>query len=410
MAQLNLTLDENEILRLLSADSPEVMRSLLEAALNQFLKIESAQQLKAEPWERTSERTDSRNGSRTRPLSTRLGTITLQVPRHRNVPFKSLLLENYKRSEAALVSVMAEMVVAGISTAKVARVFEELCGTTPSKQAVSEACKTLDGPIAAFCSRPLGQPYPFVVMDATYFKVRENHRVVSKALLVALGYKPSGTRELLGFEVAESESQESWSQFLARLKARGLYGVRLVTSDGAASIRVALAQEMPEVAWQRCQAHFRRDVCDKAPKKFRVGLGQELTEMFRAPSLKAAQAKCDQILADYSSVAPQAMKCLDAGFADALVVMELPACMWKMLRTSNVLERINRELKRRSNVVSVFPNRQSLLRLMGSVLLEENDAWQAARVCFSKKSLQVLESKAPRLLEIAKVQREALVA
>ena len=186
MAQLNITLNQEEILQLLSNNSNDAFRKLLEASLNALLKAESTEQLKAEPYERSEERTDSRNGFRDRNLNTRIGTITLHVPRHRNVPFKTMIFESYSRSEAALIAAMAEMVVCGVSTRKIAKVMEELCGTSYSKSAVSELCKALDAEMEKFRNRPLDESYPFVTLDATYFKVRENHRVISKALMIAI--------------------------------------------------------------------------------------------------------------------------------------------------------------------------------------------------------------------------------
>ena len=182
MAQLNITLNQEEILQLLSNDRNEVFRKLLESSLNSVLKAESQEQLKAQPYERTLDRTDSRNGSRERKLQTRIGTITLNVPRHRNQPFKTMLFDNYSRSEAALISTMSEMVVHGVSTRKVSQIVETLCGTSVSKSAVSEVCKDLSREVEDFRNRQLTGPYPFLTIDATYFKVRENHRVISKAL------------------------------------------------------------------------------------------------------------------------------------------------------------------------------------------------------------------------------------
>ena len=201
MAQLNITLNQEEIQALLLEDQGEAFKKILQASLNKILQAESAEQLKAGPYERSEERTDSRNGSRDRDLNTRVGRITLQVPRHRNVPFKTLVFENYSRSEAALVAGMAEMVVNGVSTRKVSRVMETLCGTSFSKSAVSDVCKDLDKAVKEFRNRPLEGDYPFLTVDATYFKVRENSRVISKAFMIAYGTNAEGHREILGFGV-----------------------------------------------------------------------------------------------------------------------------------------------------------------------------------------------------------------
>ena len=217
MAQLNITLNQEEILQLLSENSEECFKKLLQESLNGVLKAESAEQLQAAPYERTDGRTDSRNGFRERELTTRIGRITLRVPRHRNQPFKTMVFENYSRSEAALVASMAEMVVNGVSTRKVSQVVETLCGASCSKSAVSDLCKDLDSAVKEFREHPLNGNYPFITLDATYFKVRESHRIISKALMIAYATSDEGKREIVGFGVYANESKETWREFLAPL-------------------------------------------------------------------------------------------------------------------------------------------------------------------------------------------------
>lgn len=218
MAQINLTLDQDEVLELLGADTGETFRMILQRSLNAILKAESAAQLRAQPYERSQKRTDMRNGIRTRQLITRVGRLELAVPRHRDVPFKTLVFSNYSTCEAALVTTMAEMVVAGVSTAKVGRVMEEICGKNFSKQTVSEACKELDETVREFKERPLTNNYLFIMADATYLKVRENHRVCAKALLIAIGLTDTGHKEIIGFDLADEEDAQSWKNFLHHLK------------------------------------------------------------------------------------------------------------------------------------------------------------------------------------------------
>ncbi|MBR5737878.1 MAG: IS256 family transposase, partial [Verrucomicrobia bacterium] len=272
MAQLNITLNQEEIQALLLEDPGEGFKKILQACLNKILQVESAEQLKAAPYERTEDRTDNRNGSRNRDYNTRVGTITLRVPRHRNVPFKTLLFDNYSRSEAALVASMAEMVVNGVSTRKVSKVIETLCGTSFSKSAVSDVCKDLDKSVKEFRNRPLAGDYPFLTVDATYFKVRENSRVISKAFMIAYGTNAEGHREILGFGVYANESTSTWTDFLMGLKKRGLTGLLMITSDAHDGILNAIAKVFPTVPWQRCQFHFIRNITDKAPKKYQAGL------------------------------------------------------------------------------------------------------------------------------------------
>ena len=410
MAQLNITLDQDEILALLAQDSSNAFRTLLQEALNAVLRAESANQLRAEPYQRTEERTDVRNGVRARPLTTRLGDIVLNVPRHRDVPFKTLVFENYRRSEAALITTMAEMVLAGVSTAKVGRVMEEICGRSFSKQAVSEACRELDAPVRAFVDRPIEKRYLFVMADATYLKVRENHRITSKALMIAIGLDCSGMKEVIGFSLEDSETEATWTAFLSSLRSRGLSGMAMLTSDAHEGLVFALGKVFPGVPWQRCQAHFTRNICALAPKNLREGLRCELVEMFNAPTLAQARGKRDEIMADYGEEAPRAMECLDEGFDDAMSVMELPAEMRRCTRTSNYLERLNREVKRRAKVIGIFPNAGSALRLMGAYLIEENERWALKSRIYYKPAVLLLEDALPRLKEIAENQRKMRLA
>ena len=276
MAQLNITLNQEEIQALLLDDRGEAFKKILQTSLNKILQAESAEQLKAAPYERSEERTDCRNGSRDRDLNTRVGRITLHVPRHRNVPFKTLVFDNYSRSEAALVAGMAEMVVNGVSTRQVSRVMETLCGTSFSKSAVSDVCKDLDTAVKEFQTRPLEGDYPFLTVDATYFKVRENSRIIAKAFMIAYGTNAEGHREILGFGVYANESSATWTDFLLSLKKRGLTGLLMITSDAHEGILNAIGKVFPTVPWQRCQFHFSRNITDKAPKKYQTGLRAEL--------------------------------------------------------------------------------------------------------------------------------------
>ncbi len=412
MALLNITLNQEEIKALLFEDRGEAFKKILEGSLNKILQTESSEQLKAEPYERSEERTDSRNGSRDRELNTRIGRITLHVPRHRNIPFKTLVFDNYSRSEAALVASMAEMVVNGVSTRKVSRVMETLCGTSFSKSAVSEVCKDLDKAVEEFRNRPLEGEYPFLTVDATYFKVRENSRVVSKAFMIAYGTNAQGHREILGFDIYENESGSTWTDFLMGLKKRGLTGLLMITSDAHEGILNAIGKVFPTVPWQRCQFHFRRNVTDRAPKKYQAGLRTELQEMFNCKSLAEARRIRDLIIDDYRDVAESAVSCLDEGFESSMTVMHLPPFLKRFYRTSNQIERLNKELKRRSNVIGVFPSGDSVMRLMGSVLIELHDAMLVGRAIFSKDSLSaLLSSDVPaRLIVIAGEQQKLRAA
>lgn len=407
MARLNITLDQDEMLALLANNSGEAFRSLLEKALNQILLAESEEQLKAAPYERTEDRTDSRNGFRDRDFTTRVGSMTLHVPRHRNQPFKTMIFENYCRSEAALVASMTEMVINGVSTRKVSKVVETLCGTSFSKSTVSDLCKDLSAAVKEFRNRPLTENYPFLTVDATYLKVRENHRIVSKAFMIALATNDQGHREIIGFGVYHNESKDTWNDFLSGLKKRGLKGLLMITSDAHEGIRDAMNKVFPSVPWQRCQFHFSKNIADKAPKKYQTGIRAELNEMFNCQSLEDARNVRDRILDDYRDVAESAMNCLEEGFESAMTIMALPKHLRRYYRTSNHIERLNKELKRRSKVIGIFPNEDSLLRLMGSVLIEQNDLLQVKKAIFSPKTYaELVQSEVlGNLVKIAGEQR-----
>lgn len=385
MAQLHFTLDYSFFVGLFSESKDEAFGKLMEALLNQVLKAESAEQLGAENYERSEERLDYRNGTRSRSLTTRIGKIELEVPRHRNVPFRTSLFENYQRNEQALICTMMEMVVQGVSTRNVQKVTEELCGTAFSKSAVSEMCKGLDIPVKQFKERLIPDHYPFVVVDAIYLKAREDHRVRTKALYIAVGVNTTGHKEVLGFEVYDSERTNTWKEFLEGLKSRGLRGVDIVISDAHAGLVEAIKECFAGSSWQRCQAHFTRNIMDKCPKKYASGLASEMRDMFNASTLEEARRLKASVYEEYLDVAPNAMAILDEGFEDCMMVMALPSKYRIALRTSNMIERENREIRRREKVIQIFPNPESIIRLVGAVLMDDHNDWSIAQRLFDMK-------------------------
>lgn len=412
MAQINITLSQDEVKQVLMGDRNESLKFLLEKILNEVMKAESEEQLGASRHERTEDRQDYRNGTRDRTLTTRIGTLTLEVPRHRNEPFHTMVFENYKRSEASLIATMVQMVIAGVSTRKVARVVETLCGKEFSKSTVSELCKRLDDDIKAFRNQRLdGIDAPFLMVDATYFKVREEHRIVSKAFMVALAIRADGMREVVGFGVYDTEDNYSWVNFLQNLKDRGLSSVQMVISDSHKSIRRAIAKVYPTAAWQRCQVHFMRNILDEMPPKYKEGIKTELREMFTAKSIEEARRIKDEIVAEYEAVAEKAMEILEAGFEDSMTIMCLPEHVRIVLRTTNLVERLNRELKRRSNVIMIFPNSASVLRLMGAVTMEYSEEQSSKQRIFSESKFQSFrDGITPQLIQIARHQISLLAA
>jgi len=412
MAQVNITLSQEEVLQVLAGNRNEAFKYLVERILNQIMLVESAEQLGAERHERTEERHDYRNGTRARTLNTRIGTLDLEVPRHRNEPFHTLIFDNYQRSEAALIATMVQMVICGVSTRKVTRVVETLCGTTFSKSSVSELCKRLDAEITAFRTRSLEDlDVPFLMVDATYFKARENHRIVSKAFMVAIAITSAGRRQIVGFDVFDTEDTYSWQTFFKDLKSRGLKGVSMVISDAHKAILNAIVHTYPDAAWQRCQVHFVRNILNDTPPRFQEGLKLELRKMFNARTVEDARALRDGIIDDYSPVAEKAMSVLDRGFEDAMTVMQLPEHLRTKLRSSNMIERLNREFKRRSDVIQVFPNPESILRLMGAVAIEQSDQMSTKQRMFSEKSFAMIQTTVlPKLKALASTQQALLDA
>ena len=412
MAQVNITLNHEELVALLGGDREEAFKHLVEKILNEALLAESAAQLGAEKYERSDNRTDQRNGTRERELTTKIGTIVLEVPRHRLSPFHTTLFETYQRSETALLNTMAEMVIMGVSTRKVSNVIEMICGKEYSKSTVSEVCKRLDPEIKNFQNKDLRmREFPFIMVDATYFKVRENHRIISKALFIAVGYTQEGKKEVLYFNVYDNESNDTWLDFFEHLKANGLKDPILLTSDAHKSIRYAAFKVYPKTPWQRCQFHFTKNILDAAPNSQRPGLEIELRQMFNSRSITEARKKRDSILSDYSDVAPKAMELLDTGFEDSMTIYMLPERMQPHLRTSNTIERLNRELKRRSDVIQIFPNSASLLRLMGSVIIDQNDIMLMKRMCFGTIAYaSITQETCVKLQSLALEQQKLLAA
>lgn len=402
MAQLHFTLDSDFFVGLFSESKDEAFGKLMEALLNQVLQAESAAQLGVDSYERSDKRADYRNGTRTRSITTRIGRIELQVPRHRNVPFKTTLFENYQRNEQALITTMMEMVVQGVSTRNVKKVTEELCGEAFSKSAVSEICKELDIPIKKFKERLLPERYPFIIVDAMYLKAREDHRVRSKALFVALGVNNTGHKEVIGFDVYDSEKAITWKEFFENLKSRGLRGVDIVISDAHTGLVDAIRECFPGSSWQRCQAHFTRNIIDKCPKKYASGLASELREVFNTSTIEEARRLRDNLINEYADVASESMSIFDSGFEDSMTIMALPSKYRIPLRTSNIIERENRELRRREKVIQIFPNTESIIRLMGAVLMDDHNDWSVAQRLFDMTQyydqFSVIQQKLPKLL------------
>ena len=379
MAQI--TLDSQVLHQLFMTKSKDSgVSALLESVLNQILKAEATEQLQAEPYERTDERQGYRNGSYPHKLTTRVGTLHLRIPRLRDGKFSTEMFARYQRSEQALVLAMMEMVINGVSTRKVTLITEELCGAQFSKSTVSELCKNLDHLVESWNHRPLNDTrFPFMVVDAMVTKVREDGRVKARGLLLAFGVNVQGYRELLGLHVGDSESEASWSEFFLSLKQRGLRGVELIVSDQHTGLVKAIRTHYQGVTWQRCQTHFMRNILDKTPKALKEELYPKLRAILDAPDLQTARLLFSKTVETYQDKIPKAMETLENGFDDATAVLMLPEKYRKRLRTTNAMERLNQEIRRRERVIRIFPNRESLVRLIGALLIEFDEKWASGR-------------------------------
>lgn len=398
MAQFNITLTEEELHGLfLSNSRDKAISKLLEKIFNEVLRSQSTEQLGAKPYERTDQRKAYRNGYYDRDLTTRVGTLNLSIPRHRNGEFSTELFERYQRSEQALLLSMMEMVVNGVSTRKVEKITKELCGKKFSKSTVSALCKKLDPIVHAFRTRPLKTHYPFLIVDALYLKVRTDHRVQSRGLLIAVGVNENGYREIIGFQVANTESESSWGELFSSLKDRGLEDVHLITSDDHKGLVKAAKRHFQGATWQRCQTHFSRNMLDHTPKALQPEIKEDLRQLYEAVDLDSAKKTRDQIIDKYETKAPKATKLLDKAFDDIIAVLSVPLKYRRKLRTTNGVERLNQEIRRRERVIRIFPNESSVIRLMGALLIEQDEKWQAGRRYFDMDLYyQTVKNKASR--------------
>ena len=376
MAQYNITVDDEVLKGLFTGDKG--MSQLLEQVLNQVLKAQASEQLQAEPYERSEERQGYRNGTRPHPLTTRIGTLTLRVPRLRNGNFSTELFARYQRSEQALLLTLVEMVINGVSTRKISAITEELCGADFSKSTVSELCKRLDPVVQGWNERNLRETrYPFVLVDAIVLKIREEGRVRSRAAMIATGINEEGYREILGMMLGDSESEASWTEFFCWLKSRDLRGVDIVVSDNHSGLVKALQAQFQGATWQRCQTHFMRNFMDATPKPLHDELYGKVRAILDAPDVETARLLMNQVVSNYSEKAPKAIQVLENGFDDITAVLCLPERYRKRLRTTNGMERLNEEIRRRDRVIRIYPNRNSVIRLIGALLMEMDEKWQS---------------------------------
>jgi transposase-like protein len=356
-------------------DRPDQLKALVKAALEEVLQAEMTDTVGAQPGQRVDGRLGYRAGYYVRGLVTRIGKLELRVPRDRDGRFSTELFERYQRSEKALVSSLAEMYVQGVSTRKVKTITEELCGHSFSAATVSQINKGLDATLRRFAERTLEDPYPYLVLDARYEKVRLDGVIRSQAVLIAIGINWEGRRNVLGVELAQRESASSWKDFLAGLKARGLTGVELVIADDHAGLRRALVELLPEAAYQRCYVHFLRNALDYLPRKADDDCLQELRWIYDRRNLAEAQADLAAWLKRWEKRYPKLTDWAEAHIAETLTFYRLPRQHHRHLKSTNLLERLNEEIRRRTYVVRIFPNEASCLRLVRALCAEVHENW-----------------------------------
>jgi transposase-like protein len=360
-----------------------------------LMEIEVSQQLGAERYERTGERLGQRNGYRERDWDTRVGTIGLRVPRVREGGYVPGWLEPRKRAEQALVAVVREAYVQGVSTRKVDDLVKALGLDGISKSQVSRLCQSLDEEVERFRSRPLEGEYPYVWLDATFVKARDGGRVVSQAVVIAIGVNGDGQREVLGLDVGPSEDGAFWLAFLRSLVARGLSGVQLVSSDAHQGLKGAIAAVLHGATWQRCRVHFVRNLLGLVPKSAAEMVAATVRTVFAQPDAPSAREQWRAVADRLRARFPKAADLMDEAEADVLAYLAFPKGHWRQIWSNNPLERLNKEVKRRTDVVGIFPNPAAVLRLVGAVLSEQHDEWQVARRYLSVESLAKLRKEAP---------------
>jgi len=378
VADYDVTLSQALLPALLSGQ--DGLAKLIQSALNQVLEAQMAEHLGAERYERTEERDGRyRNGYRERQLLTRVGPIALRVPQTRDGSFSPEIFERYQRSERAFVLGLMEMYVTGTSTRKVTKITEELCGVSFSKSTVSRLCAGLDESVGVFLKRDLEPYYPFVVVDAMFTKSRTGGRVVSKALLIASGVRADGFREPIGFAVGDSESFATWDALFKNLKDRKLERADFVVSDNHSGLKKAAMKHFAGATWQRCQVHLLRNLSEHSPRKEREAVIAAAKLVLYAADRTEAVRRRDEFIERFSKTAPNAVACLEEAFEDAIAVLALPEKYRRRLRSTNMQERLNEEIRRRERVIRIFPNDEAATRLVGALLLDVYEGWQERR-------------------------------
>jgi len=374
MTKKNHSISREELKQVLTEDR-DFLKPLMQLVLQEVLEAEMDEAVGASKGERTSERRGYRSGYYNRALVTRVGKLELRIPQDRQGRFSTEIFERYQRSEKAFVTTLAEMYIQGVSTRKVKAVTEELCGHAFSASTVSALNVRLDEELARFAQRQLEMEYPYLILDARYEKVRLDGVIRSQAGLVAIGINWEGRREVLGVELAGRESQSSWKDFLIGLRQRGLRGVELTITDDHSGLKKAVAEVFPESAWQRCYVHFLRNALDHLPRKADDDCLMELRWLYDRRCLEEARRDLGAWLSKWAQRYPKLCNWVEEHIEETFTFYRWPLAHHKHLKSTNMLERINEELKRRSHVVRIFPNPDSCLRLMRALAVEIHEDW-----------------------------------
>ena len=377
--QTNCTLPE-EILEQIAAEGLDTLPELIRILINEAMRLEREQHLGVGPYERSPERKGQANGYKPKMVKTRVGEIQFEVPQVRQGQFYPEALEKGLRSERALTLALAEMYVQGVSTRRVAAITEQLCGTAVTSMQVSRATEKLDEVLAAWRNRPLGERV-YLYLDARYEKVRMDGQLRDAAILIASGVGQDGKRRILGVSVSLSEAEQHWRLFLEGLVERGLQGVQLVISDDHYGLRKARQAVFTGIPWQRCQFHLQQNASQYVPRKrMQAEVAADIRAVFNAPGRQQAEQYLSQIVSKYAKVASELADWMETAIPEGLTVFDFPETHRRRIRTSNMLERVNQEIKRRTRVVRIFPNQSSCLRRVSAILMEIDEDWETGRI------------------------------
>ena len=388
MAHPNRKVHE-EMVQGILLDDPAFLKEIVERVLQGLLEAEMTEHIGAAPYERTQDRKGQRNGYKPRTLRTRVGTLNLAVPQDREGAFSTRLFARYQRNEKALCLALMQMYVEGLSTRKVKEVTEELCGTSFSKSLVSQLASSLDSELEAWRNRRLeAEAYPYLYVDARYEKVRVDGRVVNQGVLLVSAVRDDGMREILGVEVADTESEATYHELFRSLKRRGLSGVELVVSDDHEGLKSALARHFQGASWQRCQVHYARNLLGMVGYARRKDLAEGLRGVFAARSREVAVQLASELATRWRGSHPKVSEHLEEHIEECLSCLAFPEGHRRRIRTTNGLERLNQEIKRRSRVVRIFPNREACLRLVAALAIEQSEEWVTGRRYLDMRELK----------------------